>query len=87
MFGLALYDKKKRQVGDVEIYDNQFANAEIILSDLQAKLQAADTIDDVQSLWTVNVKNVVKVKQFKDLYDTLLTAKNEAKKRVSNGNT
>jgi len=84
MFGLALYDKEKKQVGDVEIYDNQLAAAEIILSELESAFTECKTIDDVQTVWTKNVKDVVKVKQFDDLYTKLLTTKNNIKKRVSN---
>ena len=81
-FGLALYDKEKKNVGDVEIYDNQFAKAEIALDKIQKELVAATSFESINKIWTSNVKDIAIIKSIdKDgMYKTLLDLYKEKKK-------
>lgn len=82
IFGLALYDKEKKNVGDIEIYDNQFAKAEIALDKIEKKLKEAKDLESINKVWTTNVKDIAIIKSIdKDgMYQKLLNLYKDKKK-------
>lgn len=84
MFGLALYDKTKKNVGDVDTYDNQYAKSEIALANIKSQLSKEKDKAKIESVWTNNVKDIAIMKTIdKDkLYTPLLNLYKEAKQNA-----
>jgi DNA recombination protein Rad52 len=84
-FGLALYDKTKKNVGNVEEYDKAFAKAGVNFNRINKELSNARTVDDINKIWISNAKDIVQIKLIdKDgMYKQLENAGKEAKENAN----
>jgi len=72
IFGLALYDKTKKNVGNVELYDNEQAAARIKQDKLSKDLQVCETVENLRKCWIDNAKDSSSIKlTCKDMYNDL----------------
>ena len=80
-FGLALYDKEKKNVGNVDEYDKEQAKLDVVYDKIKTLLSNADK-DTAGKAWADNAVDITSIKRGnKDNYDNLLKEFTEAKKR------
>lgn len=80
-FGLALYDKEKKNVGSVDEYDKEQAKLDVSFDKIKIALSNANK-DTAGKVWTSNAADIASIKRVnKENYNILLKEYTEAKKR------
>ncbi len=88
VFGLALYDKQKKAVKDVETYEMDTRKIDVLKAEIIDKLNKSINISALSKNWAVLVKDINQVKSHnKDWYIEIMDIYTKLKKGLPNDNT
>ena len=63
VFGLALYDKTKKNVVNMDEYDKEQNRLSIIIDNIEKALDKATTLEAINSIWATNAVDIAKIKK------------------------
>ena len=87
VFGLALYDKQKKQVKDVEVYEMDTRKMDVLKSETIKKLRLSANIPALSKNWAALVKDMNEVKRHKkEWYAEIVDVYTQLKKELPNEN-
>lgn len=88
VFGLALYDKTKKNVANIDIYDNEQNRNDILADKIKKLIKNAKTLEEVNKVWTSNATDIASIKKVnKDKYKEIEKQFKEKKIGFNDDNT